>query len=158
MDDYLKVEGKNGSLDIEAVKEITAEDFAPVAVEDGEGCAISFIAVLCDDTPWVLKKGDIKHVATLKIAFCYAPQLKAKVEELQAAGIKPPQLAQVYLWDLWKTHLCQIEVVVKSGKDKEKAKEKAFQELKSKTEIMEKDFYRRAAAEFNKALAMLKEI
>lgn len=157
MDDYLKVEAKNGCLNIEAVKPITADDFAPVLIEK-EGCAISFIAVLCDDTPWQFSKGDVKHVATLKIGFCYAPQLREKVEALKAAGLRIPQLADVYLWDLWKTYLCKVEVLVKGGKDKEKAKEKAYQELEAKTKAVERGFYEQAAKDFNKALAMLNQM
>ena len=154
MDDYLKIEVVDGCLRVEALKEITEADFAPVASE-GEGCAISFLTLICDESPWSYKSGEMTHTATLKVAFCYAPQLKAKIDELTNGVI--PQLQFAYLMDLFKVYTVVVEQPVK-GKDKERAKAKAMEELKAVTEGKSKELYAKAVESFRKALVMLKEI
>lgn len=154
MDEYLKIEMIDGKLSIKLLKEITAQDFAAVAKSDEEGVAISFIEALTNDS-WTFTRGDITHTGYLRIAFCYAPQVKAKLNDLVTFS-KVDQYTIVYLMDLFRVYEEVLEVPVK-GKT-EKAKDKAFEEMKSLSATKEQELYERAAAQFNKAVLMLQSM
>lgn len=157
MDNYLKIEAVKGKLVFTVNKEVSTEDFVPVAKSDDEGCAISFILMLAEESPWTLTRGAIKHTARLRIAYCYAPQIKAKIDELRASkAIPPSQLVDTYLWDLYKVYEEIIEMPIK-GRTQE-ASDKAFKLLEGLTEVGSGALALKAKLSFNKALTMLAEM
>lgn len=151
MDGYIKVGVKDGMLSVSPLKaQFTAEDFAPVA--RGEGCAISFL--LDCVSPWEYNRAPEQahndhHWATLRIAFCYAPQLKAAVDKLIEEGQFVPQLQLTYLMDLWKVY--SITVTQPVGKDSEES----YQTLQSRTPEIEQKLYAKAVESFMKSLVVL---
>jgi hypothetical protein len=157
MDDYLKIEVIDGRLSVTALKELSTQDFAPVAKTNEDGCVLSFIEMLSDETPWTFIEGEMSHTASLKIAFCYAPQLLAKINELKNTGWKADQLTLVYLMDLFKVYELVLDKPIK-GKRTEQVKSKALEELKMEAKDKEKELYEKALKSFNKAIAMLAEM
>lgn len=152
MDDYLKIEIVDGKLSIQLLREITPQDFAVVAKTNDEGIAVSFIEALAEESPWTFTRGEISHTGFLRIAFCYAPQVREKLSPFLVPGMID-QYMLVYLIDLFKVYEEVLEVPIKGRT--EKAKEKAYEELQALSQRKEQELFERAASHFNKAILMI---
>jgi len=151
MDDLIRLSLKNKRLQVEVLREATPNDFAPVGDINSAGCALAFITLMADDTPWDFKTGETKHTVTLKISFREGPEIKKQLDEWETKGeYIADQYVQSYLMDLWKAHLVVMSVKVAKGRS-----DKAMDKLKSEAKIEETRLYQTAIDKFNYAAKML---
>jgi hypothetical protein len=151
MGDLIKLTVKNKRLQMESLREATVEDFAPVGDINSAGCALAFITLIADDTPWDFKRSDTKHTVTLKISFGEGPQIKKQLDEWEQKGefIADPCVLS-YLMDLWKAHLVTLGINVTKGKS-----DQAMEKLKAMAKDKEALLYKLAVDKFNHAVKML---
>ena len=141
----------NKRLRVEPLREATPDDFAPVGDINSAGCALAFITLIADDTPWDFQKDGTLCKVTLKISYREAPQIKKQLDEWEAKGLYIPNLFTLsYLSDLWRAQLVTFSTKISKGNVN-----MAMEKLKAVAKIEEPKLYKLAVDKFNEAVKTL---